>query len=115
MKGNVVTIMTNIGSPPQNLSMYAYTPWPNSFSSTDILSCAQYAVGSGGTVEVNYAKGGRPVILVPDDILEGSRLCSAASQGASGTGDSNGDGRRLNVSVASTVFFVILSLLCIRS
>ena len=52
MKGNVVTIMTNIGSPvsslsnnenddfmsifqPQNTSMYTYTPWPSSFSSTE--------------------------------------------------------------------------------
>jgi alpha-amylase len=75
-------------------------------------------VGSGGTVEVDYLKGGKPVILVPDDILEGSRLCSAASQGQvglSGTGDSNGDGRRLNVSVASTVFFAILVLLFLHS
>ena len=79
-------------------------------------------MGSGGTVEVDYSKGGKPVILVPDDILEGSRLCSAASQGqvgVSGTGDSNGDGRRLNaclnVSVASTVFFAILALLFIHS
>ena len=74
-------------------------------------------MGSGGTVEVDYSKGGKPVILVPDDILEGSRLCSAASQGqvgVSGTGDSNGDGRRSNVSVAGTIFFVVLALLFIR-
>jgi alpha-amylase len=54
MKGSVVTILTNIGSPvrfeskewicssltvydsqPQNTSMFAYTPWPHSFSSNE--------------------------------------------------------------------------------
>jgi len=68
-------------------------------------------------VEVEYSKGGKPVILVPDDILEGSKLCRAANQGqavVNSTGDSNGDGRRLDVSVASTVFFAILVLLFIR-
>ncbi|KAI9446615.1 glycoside hydrolase family 13 protein [Lactarius indigo] len=117
MKGDVVTIMTNIGSPPQNTSMFAYTTWSNSYSSTDILSCKQYAVGSGGTVEVEYSKGGKPVILVPDEILEGSKLCRAANQGqviVNSTGDSNGDGRHWNVSVTSTVFFAILVLLFIR-
>lgn len=67
-------------------------------------------------MEVDYSKGGKPVILVPDDILEGSGLCRAANQGqvVSSTGGSNGSGRRLNVSVASTVFFAILVLLFIR-
>jgi len=107
MKGNVVTIMTNIGSAPQNTSMYAYSPWPSSFSSTDILSCTQYAVGSNGAVEVDYSKGGKAVILVPDDILKGSMVCSPTSQ----TGlRSTSDGRRLNVPVA-TIFFAILVLL----
>ncbi|KAI9466045.1 alpha-amylase [Lactarius psammicola] len=110
MKGNVVTIVTNIGSPPQNTSVFAYTPWPNFFSSTDILSCKQYAVGSGGTVEVEYSKGGKPVILVPDDILEGSTLCRAASQGQTVINNSNGDERRMDVSVAINVFFALILL-----
>jgi len=114
MKGNVVTIMTNIGSPPQNTSMYAYTPWPPSFSSTDILSCTQYAVGSNGSVDVNYSKGGKPVILVPDDILEGSTLCSTANSGQVGL-SSAGDGRYLNVPVSSTIFSAMLVLLFICS
>ena len=68
-------------------------------------------------MEAEYSKGGKPIILVPDDILEGSGLCRAASQGQGGisTDDSNGDGRRLNVSVASTVFFAILVFLFICS
>jgi len=31
-------------------------------------------------VEVQYTKGGAPVILVPDDILHGSGLCRAAGE-----------------------------------
>ena len=69
-------------------------------------------MGSNGTVEVNYSKGGVPVILVSDDILEGSKLCNAAGQ--SGL-SSTGDGRRLNVPVTSTVFLAILVLLFICS
>ncbi|KAI0057115.1 alpha-amylase [Artomyces pyxidatus] len=75
MKGNVVTIMTNIGSPAQNVSVSAYTPWPSSFSSTDIFTCQQWAVGSNGSVEVQYTKGGTPVILVPDDLLKAANIC----------------------------------------
>jgi len=112
MKGNVVTIVTNIGSPPQNTSMYAYTPWPSSFSSTDILSCTQWAVGSGGTVEVQYTKGGQAAILVPDDILKGSGLCRAAEEGkTSSESTSNGGVRRVNVPVAPLSLGVLVCLL----
>ncbi|KAH9997556.1 glycoside hydrolase family 13 protein [Russula vinacea] len=101
MKGNVVTIVTNIGSPPQNTSMYAYTPWPNSFSSNDILSCKQWAVGSNGSVEVEYSKGGTPVILVPDEILDASGLCRV----------SNGGRLRINVPIAVTLFLFLLLIM----
>ncbi|KAI0048237.1 glycoside hydrolase family 13 protein [Auriscalpium vulgare] len=80
MKGDIVSITTNIGSPAQNVSVFAYTPWPSSFSSTDVFTCQQWAVGSNGTVEVQYTKGGQPVILVPDSILQGAGLCQPVSQ-----------------------------------
>lgn len=80
MRGNVITILTNIGSPPANISIKAYTPWDNSFASTDIFTCTQWAVGSNGTVEVEYTKGGVPVILVPDAILKGAAMCKYAPQ-----------------------------------
>jgi len=108
MKGSVVTILTNIGSPPQNTSMFAYTPWPHSFSSHDILTCKQWAVGSNGTVAVEYTKGGSPVILVPDDILQGSGLCRAA-RGATTSNISKGCKWRVNIPL--TVTFVWLLLL----
>ncbi|TFY81305.1 hypothetical protein EWM64_g2707 [Hericium alpestre] len=96
MKGDVVTILTNIGSPPQNVSVVAYTPWENSFSSTEyaslvfshpapadtfysIFTCKQYAVGSNGTLEVQYTLGGVPVVLVPNDIIKDAGFCQWAS------------------------------------
>ncbi|KAH9901106.1 alpha-amylase [Cubamyces lactineus] len=75
MKGDVITVLTNIGSPPANVSIAAHTPFSNSASTTDILTCTQFAVGSNGTIEVEYSKGGRPVVLVPDDLLDNSGLC----------------------------------------
>ncbi|KAI0637259.1 alpha-amylase [Trametes polyzona] len=75
MKGDVVTVLTNIGSPPQNVTMSAHTPFSNSMSTTDIITCRQYAIGSNGTIEVEYSKGGVPVILVPDTKLDNSGLC----------------------------------------
>ncbi|TFK46032.1 alpha-amylase [Heliocybe sulcata] len=75
MKGNVVSILTNIGSPPANTSVAVYTPWENNYATTDVLSCRQWAVGSNGTVDVEYTKGGQPVVLVPSDQLKGSGLC----------------------------------------
>ena len=33
-------------------------------------------------MDVQYTKGGTPVILVPDDILQGSGLCSVAGEAA---------------------------------
>ncbi|OJT14173.1 Alpha-amylase 1 [Trametes pubescens] len=98
MKGDVITVLTNIGSPPQNVSISAHTPYDNSVSTTDILTCRQYAVGSNGSIEVEYSKGGVPVILVPDTKLDNSGLCghvqaSVVSQkGAQGNvnGDANG-------------------------
>ncbi|EPQ58540.1 alpha-amylase [Gloeophyllum trabeum ATCC 11539] len=78
MKGNVISILTNIGSPPANLSVAVYTPFENNFATTDVLSCRQWAVGSNGTVDVEYTRGGQPVVLVPSSQLEGSGLCGYA-------------------------------------
>jgi len=110
MKGNVVTIVTNIGSPPQNTSMYAYTPWPSSFSSHDILTCKQVAVGSNGSVEVEYTKGGTPTVLVPDDILEGSGLCGATEE-APASNLSNGGRGRVKVPIVATFLWVLVLLI----
>ena len=43
--------------------------------SYSILTCAQFVVGSNGTVDVQYNKGGVPTILVPTSVLENSGFC----------------------------------------
>jgi len=110
MKGDIVTMLTNIGSPPQNVSIYAYTPRENSFSFTDILSCQQWAVGSNGTVEVQYTKGGTPVILVPDNILQGAGLCQFAQQPVEQSVTTSNDAALTNPKLLSTIISVLLGL-----
>jgi alpha-amylase len=75
----------------------------NSDSISSILSCKQWAVGSNGSVEVQYTKGGSPVILVPDDILHGSGLCNAAGEV---TTSNISDGCRWRVNVPLAVTFL---------
>jgi len=76
MKGPVISIVTNIGSPPQNgTSIAVATPFEPSTATTNILTCQQWAVGAKGMVDVQYTLGGVPVILVPSDALAGSGIC----------------------------------------
>ncbi|TFY63503.1 hypothetical protein EVJ58_g3219 [Rhodofomes roseus] len=74
-KGDVVTILTNIGSPPKNVTINVYTPWAASTSTTEIISCEKYAVGSNGTIFMDYNKGGRPAVFMPDLLLNSSGVC----------------------------------------
>lgn len=76
MKGPVISVLTNIGSPPQNGTHIAVkTPYPSSTALTNILTCQQWAVGSGGMIDAQYTLGGVPVILIPSNHLVGSGLC----------------------------------------
>ena len=76
-----------------------------------ILTCKQYAVGSGGVVEIQYAKGGVPVILVPDDSLAGSGFCGRElATGASELGTQAGDANAAPKHVSS-LFATSLALL----
>lgn len=75
LKGDCVSIMTNIGSPPQNVSIPAYTPYLASTSLTNVLTCQEWTVGSNGTVNVQYSLGGVPVVLYPTTLLQDSGLC----------------------------------------
>ncbi|KAG9318337.1 alpha-amylase [Chiua virens] len=74
-KGDVVSVLTNVGSPPRNASIAVYTPYPAETPLMNILNCAQWPVGSNGTIDVEYTKGGVPIILVPIDKLKGTGLC----------------------------------------
>jgi hypothetical protein len=62
-------------------------------------------------VDVQYTKGGSPVILVPDDILQGSGLCRAAGQ-VTTSNVSNGIRWRANVPrLALSITFLGIVLL----
>lgn len=78
LKGNVLSVLTTIGSPPAAKSMNSFSPWSPSTATTDVLTCKQYAVGSGGSVNVEYSQGGRPVVLVPNKVLVDSGICTDA-------------------------------------
>ncbi|KAH8108459.1 alpha-amylase [Phellopilus nigrolimitatus] len=74
-KANVLTVVTNVGSPPQNVSIPVYTKFDAAAILTEVLSCTQYSVGSEGAINVDYSKGGHPAIFVQQTALNGSGLC----------------------------------------
>ena len=67
-------------------------------------------MGSNGSVEVEYSKGGTPVILVPDEILDASGLCRVAGD-SSTSKVSNGGRLRINVPIAVTLFLFLLLIM----
>jgi len=79
-KGNVLTVVTNIGSGPQNISIPIHSPFQSRQPTTDILTCTQWVVTSGGMLDVEYTKGGKAVILVPSVSLNGSGICDPNTQ-----------------------------------
>lgn len=96
IKGSVISILTNIGSPPQNgTSIDVHSPWEASTATTNIITCQQWAVGSSGMLSVEYTKGGVPVILIPTILLEGSGICevggNTGSQSMSGLNTASED------------------------
>lgn len=76
MKGPVISVVTNIGSPPRNDTHIAVrTPYTASTALINILTCQQWAVGSKGMIQAQYTLGGAPNILIPSSMLSGSGLC----------------------------------------
>jgi len=83
-KNPVITIATNIGSPPQEgTSIAVKTSYTTGSLLIDAISCEQWTVGASGMIEVQYTKGGVAVILVPESIIQGSGLCGASLAAAS--------------------------------
>ncbi|KIK63779.1 glycoside hydrolase family 13 protein [Collybiopsis luxurians FD-317 M1] len=79
MKGDVISILTNIGSPAQNNTHIAVaTPYERNTALTNVLTCEQWVVGSQGFVEVEYTEGGHAVILYPSTSLVSNKspVCS---------------------------------------
>ncbi|KAJ7043269.1 alpha-amylase [Mycena alexandri] len=76
-KGSVITVLTNIGSPAQNLTNTAFqSPWSQGTVTIDVIACRQFVVASSGYLEVEYTKGGVPVVLAEAGSLQKSGLCS---------------------------------------
>jgi len=87
IKGTVIAIVTNIGSPPQlGVHISVKTPFESTTALTNILTCQQFVVGSEGMVDAQYTLGGVPVILVPSSSLNGSGLCGAELAAIAGSG-----------------------------
>ncbi|KAG2041437.1 glycoside hydrolase family 13 protein [Suillus americanus] len=103
LKGDCVSIMTNIGSPPQNISIPVYTPYLASTSLTNILTCQQWPVGSNGTIDAQYSLGGVPLVLYPTALLQNSGLC----------GNSGTTGSTNYVSSAPPIHRPVISLLAV--
>ncbi|KJA27291.1 glycoside hydrolase family 13 protein [Hypholoma sublateritium FD-334 SS-4] len=102
MKGPVISIMTNIGSPPQNGTHIAVTsPYPQNTAMVNILTCAQWVVGSEGTLVTQYTLGGVPTILIPLQLLNGSGLCNTELGVIAGNGGKAG---ALNASASTSQF-----------
>jgi len=75
-KGYVVSIMTNVGSPPANVSANVVNSgYPTGTMLVEVIDCHQMIVGSQGSINVDYLKGGKPNILVPAYYLRYSGLC----------------------------------------
>ncbi|KIO25152.1 glycoside hydrolase family 13 protein [Tulasnella calospora MUT 4182] len=76
-KGYVITVLTNIGSPPKNASasMIGSGFSPNQVM-IDVITCQQVIVGSQGSIYIDYRKGGHASILIPEYYIRGSDICT---------------------------------------
>ncbi|KAJ3737415.1 glycoside hydrolase family 13 protein [Lentinula guzmanii] len=90
MKGDVITVLTNVGSPAQNNTHIAVaTPYDRNTALTNIITCEQWVVGSQGYIDVQYTLGGQAVILHPSTILAANKspVCSGLVQTSQGVDD----------------------------
>ncbi|KAF8636557.1 hypothetical protein AX17_003369 [Amanita inopinata Kibby_2008] len=109
-KWQVITIVTNIGSPPRNgMDISVSTPFEASSVTVNILTCQQWVVGAKGTIEVEYTRGGVPVILVPSNVLGGSGFCGNTLDSQSGS--YTGRGFMTHAKPMSHALSVVVSLL----
>ncbi|KAJ7074335.1 glycoside hydrolase family 13 protein [Mycena amicta] len=77
-KGPLVSVLTNIGAPPQNDTNTTFkSSWPAGTVTIDVIACRQFVVASQGYVQVEYTKGGVAVVLADASFLKGSSLCGA--------------------------------------
>lgn len=115
LKGSIISILTNIGSPPQQgVHIAVKTPFESTTALTNIFTCDQWVVGSGRMVDAQYSLGGVPVVLVPSDQLAGSGLCGAEltyvdSHGGKADPIDNAAGSTRPLTVVSSLFAAALA------
>ncbi|KAF9728749.1 hypothetical protein PMIN04_005929 [Paraphaeosphaeria minitans] len=82
-KGEVRTVLSTQGeqSPSWTLKTQGME-FDTGKTVLDVLSCTRYAVNWNGEVDVNMRAGG-PVVLVEEDVLRGSDLCTCERGGGS--------------------------------
>lgn len=111
-KGNVVTVLTNVGSGPQNISIPVHSPYQPQSLTIDVLTCTQFVVSSGGMIEIEYTEGGKPVILIPSESLSGSGICEpSGNDSGRGKTASPGDLLRPATPLVLAMLFFVLGLL----
>ncbi|KAG8880059.1 hypothetical protein FRB97_001104 [Tulasnella sp. 331] len=102
-KGFVLSVMTNIGSPPANISAHmTATGFSTGEVMIEMISCQQVIIGSQGSINIDYQKGGRAAILIPEHYLRGTPLC-AATQAASYQGSTVEAATRANGAMANSL------------
>ncbi|KAF8626158.1 hypothetical protein AX15_005049 [Amanita polypyramis BW_CC] len=107
--GQVITIATNIGSPPQDrIHIAVSTLYPASSVLMNILTCKQWIVGASGTIEAEYTKGGAVIILVPVSLLEESGICGSVVTAESSSGITASAGHITSISYWFTVITLVV-------
>lgn len=113
-KGDVITVVTNVGSPPSNSSIPIYTGLSPSTILIEILSCTQYSVGSAGSIQVTYSQGGHASVFYEQEKMKGVGLCgygnSNNSIGGTLTASTSGAISRSSGYITNLIWVLFMSL-----
>ncbi|BEJ14866.1 hypothetical protein CspHIS471_0406330 [Cutaneotrichosporon sp. HIS471] len=84
-KGPIIMSLTNRGSPEEATSFAIQnTGWPRGEALIDLLSCLDYAVGSGGSISISYSRqgyGGMPYVFATVDDARHMGICNNVQLG----------------------------------
>ncbi|THV08060.1 glycoside hydrolase family 13 protein [Dendrothele bispora CBS 962.96] len=112
VKGDVISIITNIGSPPQNGTNIAVpSPYDANTGFTELFSCKQWVAGSKGYLDAEYTLGGKPIVLVLSTLMDKSPLCKGELVTSQGLGADSSNAVQLRWSFRWPGLAAIMSLL----
>lgn len=91
-KGPIISVLTNRGSPTQNVSFgVPSTGWARNEAVVDLLTCNEFATGSGGSISVSYSAdgyGGLPYVFMLVSDARTLNICTNDEMGIlSGTAE----------------------------